>query len=88
MKRPTREDERKLFEAYEVLDKLCNNHNLINDLCREKINKFVDEVSSKLAHVAFEIAAMKRANYLDLTRIQISLDKFLEETKNKYFDEI
>ena len=43
-KEVSRDDERKLYEAYEVLDRLCNDHCTVDLLVKEKISKIYNEV--------------------------------------------
>ena len=83
MKKPTREDERKLYEAYAVLDNLLNDHNLINDLCKDKINKIFDELSSKLAHIV-SIVYNARLDYREQTTMDMKFEKWLEEEREKF----
>ena len=40
----SREDERKLYEAYQVLDRLCNDHCTVDLIVKDKIAKIYNEV--------------------------------------------
>ena len=83
MKKPTREDERKLFEAYETLDRLLNDHNLVNDLCKEKINKVFNEVRVLIRGIVFQIYTCKKMQYYEQSALQMKLENAIDELEKE-----
>lgn len=72
-----REDERKLYEAYEVLDRLVNEHSTFTTIFNEEINKVFDEIQNTFAHIVPMIYAVKKEWQL------YELEKKLEDTIEK-----
>lgn len=87
MKKINRTDERKLFEAYMVLDKICNKSNPKKEIIQETLEQVFSEFENIISHFVFEIYSLKReAKFHELSRLQFKLNEIFEELKNKYLE--
>ena len=81
----TRDDERKLYEAYEVLDRIINKKSTFNIILNEKIDLIMDKIERDMRGFVFHISqASKYYELSNLTDKVIEiLRKYREELKNE-----
>lgn len=56
----TREDERKLYEAYEVLDRILNGKSTSQYIINKKIDLIMDKIERDMRGLVADIALAKR----------------------------
>lgn len=81
----TRDDERKLYEAYEVLDRLINEKSTFNLILNEKIDKIFEVIKRNVRGAILDIYTVK--DYYTvfdmLEKASDALELLKEEVKNK-----
>ena len=81
----TRDDERKLYEAYEVLDRLINGKSTFEYILNEKIDEIFEVIKKNVRGAIMDIYGMK--DYFALScmmgKVLDALDLLKEEVKNK-----
>lgn len=85
-KKITRQDEKKLFEAYETLDKILNGHSIVNDLVKEKMEKLFRKLERMLMHIVDEIYQCKVYNYRQAASLQATFNKWFEDLEKEYLE--
>lgn len=79
----TREDERKLYEAYEVLDRILNGKSTFQYIINKKIDLIMDKIERDMRGLVADIAVAKR--YYEVSnltyKVMEGLRKYGEELK-------
>ena len=82
MIKPTREDERKIFEAYRTIDRLINGHDVVNDAIREETQKLGEEIKKLVMDVIRAAYAIK--SFAEFAKLEFEVQEILENIINKY----
>lgn len=76
-----REDEMKLYQAYEVLDRLINKHSTFNDMYNAAIEKIFERLNREFGRLAF--LAAEATNYMSQSKLQHKINNMLKNLKKE-----